>query len=513
MSAETKRKGAQPSPENLQVITPHTRATEWFIFILLLVCYTYFLPRWADWNVNSRMDAIFAVVDQNTLAIDAYYKNTGDYAFYNGHYYSDKAPGTLFLGIPFYAAFKLGGGGALIEMLVPRVSNSAFAATLNAQGRGMVAESLYFFAALVWVTFFTSAIPSALLGVLLYRFALVWANSSTLALVVALAYGLATPAFAYANNLYGHQLSAFLLFAAFYLAYRAARGRRPMLYAALTGLALGTALITEYPTALIVGGMGIYALYTWRDVKMILVACAAGLPPLLLMLAHNFAIFQTPLPVGYLYSPLYSELHHTGLISLTYPKLDVLFQLMFGAQRGLFLLSPFLFVSLFGFIWFARERTARAEFFLTLWAVVSFWLFNSSSAMWQGGFGVGPRYLVPMLPFMALPFVFVLNYARTWWMRAAIVVTIALSWLLIWITTLSGQQFPQYQKVPLLEYSLPRLAAGEIARNAAMFINLGGWLSLLPLILAVSVMTIAYLVWTRSGNFSMRAAAPTSRIA
>lgn len=480
------------------------RGTQWFVFVLLLLCYTYFLPRWADWNVNSRMDLILAVVDQNTLAIDSYYENTGDYAKYQDHYYSDKAPGTSFLGIPVYLVFKLLGGRALTDALSTRLTNSAFAATLNTNGRGMIAESLYFFAALAFVTFFTSALPAALLGVLLYRLLSEWAASTRYALWITLAYGLATPAFAYANNLYGHQLSAFLLFSAFYLAYRAAQGVRPLFYAMLTGLLLGIALVTEYPTALIVAAIGLYAIYKWRNAKMILLACEAGLPPLLLMAAYNFAIFQTPLPVGYLYSPLYADLHHTGLISLTYPKFDVMLQLVFGAERGLFLLSPFLMLAVPGLIWFARERPLRAEFFVTLWAVTSFWLFNSSSAMWQGGFGVGPRYIVPMLPFFVLPIVFVLNHARAPWARVSIGLLLAISFLLMWIVTLSGQQFPQYQAFPLVEYSLPHLAAGDLTRNLGMLFNLRGFLSLLPLSIAVGVLTFGYLLTTRPPHPSAR---------
>lgn len=476
-----------------QVQTP-PRATSWFIFLVLVVSYTYFLPRWADWNVNSRMDLILAVADRHTFQIDEYYQNTGDYAKYNEHYYSDKAPGSSLIGIPVYAVFKLLGGRGIIERIAPKLENSAFVSTLYASGRGMVVENLYFFAALTFVTFFTSVVPSALLAVLLYQFALERAKSAKIALIVALAYGLATPAFAYANNLYGHQLSAFLLFAAFFLAYHAARGVHSLLYSAIVGLLLGSALITEYPTALIVGAIGLYAIYKWRNVKMIALTCAAGAPPLLLMMAYNYAIFSTPLPVGYLYSPLYSEVHHIGLISLTYPKLDIIFQLAVGTNRGLFLISPYLVLSIPGFILFARDRAWRAEFFVTSWAAISFWLFNSASAMWEGGFAVGPRYLLPMLPFLAFPLVYVLNRARATWARVAIGSLLALSALIVWLMAIGGQQFPHYEDFPLIQYSLPQLWNGALARNIGMVLNLNGFSSLVPLMLLLVLLTLAY-VW------------------
>lgn len=38
------------------------KAIEIALFLVLLVCYTYTFPRWADWNQNSRLDVVFAVL-------------------------------------------------------------------------------------------------------------------------------------------------------------------------------------------------------------------------------------------------------------------------------------------------------------------------------------------------------------------------------------------------------------------------------------------------------------------
>lgn len=81
------------------------------LFLLLLLCYMYVLPRWADPNQNSRLDMVVAVVEDGTFQIDKYVDNkyvghTVDYAKIGGHYYSDKAPGAAFLGIPVYAVLK-----------------------------------------------------------------------------------------------------------------------------------------------------------------------------------------------------------------------------------------------------------------------------------------------------------------------------------------------------------------------------------------------------------------------
>ena len=58
------------------------------------------------WNQNSRFDLLRAIVEHRTLAIDAYHENTGDKAYFQGHDYSDKAPGLVFLALPFALATR-----------------------------------------------------------------------------------------------------------------------------------------------------------------------------------------------------------------------------------------------------------------------------------------------------------------------------------------------------------------------------------------------------------------------
>lgn len=481
------------SSHSIQV-SNRTRKPELLLAVLVLLCSIYVLPRWADWNVNSRMNVALAVVDRGTWQIDDYYKNTGDYAYFEGHFYSDKAPGTSFVAIPLYAIFEKLGARGLTDALTTRLAhNPAFATTLDPNGKGMLAESVYEYAAQVWVTFFIVTIPSVLMAILLFRLVNLWLDDRFAAFFIALTYSVATPALTYANNLYGHQPAAFLLTAAFYLLYQSGRGRRIVPYALLAGFALGAVVVTEYQTALIAGGLGLYALYKLRNWKLLFGMGLAALPPVALAAWYNLVIFHTPLPVGYLFSPLYTDLHRIGLISLTYPKLDALAELMFGSERGLFLISPLLLLAVPGFVWFARVKQLRAEFYVCLWSVISFWLFNSSSAMWQGGFAVGPRYLLPMLPFMALPIAFVLPHAHALWARLGIGLLTLWSILGVWILTLGGQEFPQYQRNPWVEYSIPQLLAGNVARNLGMLVNLRGLASLLPLAVCVAGLALLYL--------------------
>src|SRR5881227_3754139 len=58
------------------------------------------------WNQNSRFDLLRAIVERHTLQIDAYADNTQDKAHFRGHYYSDKAPGLVFLALPLALATR-----------------------------------------------------------------------------------------------------------------------------------------------------------------------------------------------------------------------------------------------------------------------------------------------------------------------------------------------------------------------------------------------------------------------
>jgi len=55
------------------------------------------------WNQNSRLDLLHALFVQKTFKIDQYHENTGDKSVHDGHYYSDKAPGIVFIALPAFA--------------------------------------------------------------------------------------------------------------------------------------------------------------------------------------------------------------------------------------------------------------------------------------------------------------------------------------------------------------------------------------------------------------------------
>ena len=460
-----------------------------WLFLLLLLCYGYFFPRWGDWNQNSRLDLTMAIVEDGVLYIDAYGRNTGDYALYAGHMYSDKAPGASFLGVPIYAAFRqvvkaLGLETRMAEM----ASSSAIGDTMTGEDTASVMQKTYQAAVLYVLMIFASALPSAMLGVLLYDLLKTIVAAPSHRLGVVLLYALGTGAFPYANAFLGHQLVAAMLFTAFYLLFKMKQDKPARAQLALVGFLLGYALITEYPALLITIPLLGYAAYRLSGQPTLLLWIILGaIPPLGLLAWYNYAIYGTVIPLGYRYSALWQAEHSTGFLSLTYPHPKVIWELLFGTYRGLFTLSPALLLAVPGYICLWRMKIHRAEGLVSLMAVLAFLAFNSSSSMWGGGFAVGPRYLLPALPLLVWPIGYWLRHSSR---RGATLYVLLglLSVALVWAQTIGGRTFPRYERIPLIQVSLPNLMVGNIARNLGMLAGLSGWLSLVPLLLAAAGM-------------------------
>lgn len=488
------------------------RQIELALFLVLLLCYGYFFPRWADPNQNSRLDMVVAVVDDGTFQIDRYVANTVDYAKVGEHYYSDKAPGVAFLGIPVYAVL-----GKVLDLpfmapLTERLANSsAFQSTLNPEGTGVNTDKVRFAIAQVALSFLFGAVPTAILGVLLFRVLGRFSDHLGLRLVLALAYGLLTPAFAYANTFYGHQLSAFLLFGAFYWVFMAAQPLNPARLMGV-GALLAYSVVTEYPTFLLVGVLFLYTLYVlvqqgeWRRVGWVI--GPAGVIAAAWML-YNKTIFGGYLELGYGYSELWVDQHSSGFMSLGLPHPEAVWGITFGLFRGLFWLSPWLLLALPGVVQWWHSRQYRVEWLVTTACIGFMFLFNSSSVMWWGGFSVGPRYLLPMLPFLVVPVAMVLRpltqpaSPATRWLIRGFALLLVWSFLATWGMTLAGQSFPPDTiPNPWLDYLLPHWQEGNIARNLGTIIGFKGLFSLVPVLLLL----LALLAWPFFTQFNRQSA-------
>lgn len=469
--------------------------------ITLLAVFAYTPPRWQDWNQNSRFDLTRAIVNDGSVQIDAYVGNTGDYAKLDGHYYSDKAPGLSLMAVPVYALTEAAGPLGL-DWLARRLSASAaFADTLNPDGQGTSEERVAIALALYIATLICVALPAAIMLVLLAKMVERIAGCRTAALLSALVIGLATPVFSYAQAFYGHIPAAACVVGACALLVLDDRPVLPAGRLLAVGALLGWAVVIEYPAALAGLPIAVWAVQR-AGRRAVLFGMAGAAPALAVLAVYDLIAFGTPIPIGYEHSELWQAQHDVGFMSLTYPRAETLWGLSFSPFRGLFLLAPVLLLALPG-IWFGlRSATQRAPVLVATASFALMFLFASASAMWWGGFAIGPRYLLPGLPLLALPLGVTLariNGAALPRRLAGLTlfaVLAGLSALLVWATTLAGQSYPpDTTRRPLTEYVLPTLQDGNVARNLGMALHLGGLASLMPL--AIGLMLALGLLGSR----------------
>ncbi len=458
------------------------RRQSWMIVVALLFCYVYTLPRWADWSQNSRLDLLMALSIEQSVRIDTYAANTGDYALYNGHKYSDKAPGPVFLALPAALLLQPIFDLPFSQQVLERLANgAALGATLNPDGTGLASEKLRFFILQVALTGLTIALPSALAALALIALLKRFVSDSRLVMLLTFAYSLGTMLAVYSGNFYSHALVAALLLGAWALSMESYHPSR----AVLLGLLLGWAAISEYPVVLPGLLIGLAALWNWRSFSALVWLTISGLLPIVLLVVYDLRAFGTPWPVGYQYSELWQDQHHTGFMSLTYPHPEGLWGLLFGLFRGMFVRAPWLLLAVPGYRFWWRSGQYRVMWLVSLLASLSLLLFYSSSAMWWGGFSAGPRYIVPMVPFLAVSagWTAVLLW-RIAIGRVVLVGLIGASVVLTWAEGIARQQFPPDTILnPWLDYTLPAWQSGDIARNLGMVLGLPGLFSLIPLVL------------------------------
>lgn len=128
---------------------------------------------------------------------------------------------------------------------------------------------------------------------------------------------------------------------------------------------------------------------------------------LCLLLAANTYEFGSPLESGWgQSSPVFSGNILAGLYGF-----------LFTPGYSIFLCFPILTFALFGYPQFSKSYRLDTLLFSSIGILML--LVYSKFDVWSGGWGYGPRYMLPYLPLLSLPFLitmeFLLNNWRTWW--------------------------------------------------------------------------------------------------
>jgi hypothetical protein len=421
------------------------------IFAVIFFSYAYFYEG-AGWNQNSRLDLVRAIVEQGTLRIDDFHENTGDKAFANGHYYSDKAPGLALLAVPAAWAVEA----------VLRV-----AGVDPASPRGLV-DLAYS------VTIFAVALPMAAACACLFWIALQLGSSVSAAAFAALAMGLATPIWAYSTLFWGHALAGACLVFGFACALRLrgdVRSAGDVFWGLALGFCAGWATVTEYPSApasAMVAGLALALVWKdgWRRRWRVVLGIGVGaLPCLVTLMVYQHAAFGSIFHPSYAYYPSGAfPWMARGYLGLTYPRIDVALKLLFSCRRGLLFTGPVVLAAPFGLRLLWKQRATHAAAVAAASIATYYFLFHASFSAWPGGWSYGPRYMGAGLPLLCLGLARVWDYARPAWRRvigALAVAGIGLALMAVAVTAQPPDEF----HCPLRQLYWPSFWAGRFSLN------------------------------------------------
>ncbi|HWY19563.1 MAG TPA: hypothetical protein VNY27_12745 [Solirubrobacteraceae bacterium] len=335
-----------------------------------------------SWNQTSHYDLIRSL-NAGRTTIDAYQVNTGDKAYYKGHYYSARAPGLALMALPFYDTLNLLGAESWTD---------AHVAQPNHPGDEMI----------YLIGLWANVLPGLLLLLLVWRVSDRFEPGYGAAAAVTL--GLGTMVLPLSTLLFSHVFTAFLGFGAFALMLREREGPTPSaMLLGLAGLAMGYAVASEYPLFFVAAVLGVYLLSRRDALTPPLIArragayIAGGVVGIVPLGLYNHYAFHSWTHLAYSSIPRQQK----GFFGISLPSPKVGATLL-GDSRGLLTLSPILALGALGTV-LLYKRGKRAEALTIAGVCVCYIGYNSGYYLPFGGGFEGPRFLTTMLPFLAFP--------------------------------------------------------------------------------------------------------------
>ena len=309
---------------------------------------------------------------------------TIDSSYIGGKYYANKAPGLAFAVLPAYLALRQAG------LQSPPASFTEY------RGR-------------LWqVTLFGALLPA--LGLMVLMLVAVDRVTPGYGALTAVLLGAGTLLLPFSTLLFGHMLSAMLGFAAF-VVLLLERQRGPSLWhSGLAGLLAALAVVVEYPLGIVVVVLAAYVASGPKPLPRLgayAAGCLIGIVPLAAYNQWAFGsirtlsysnVITTPSGSG---PPTLGSGNSTGFYGVNLPDPRVALSLLLS-EKGLAVVAPLCIVALLGLpsLW---RSGRRAETLVCAAVPTLFLAYNASYYIPFGGQGPGPRFLVPALPFLALP--------------------------------------------------------------------------------------------------------------
>jgi hypothetical protein len=408
--------------------------------------------------------------------IDRYAKETCDLVRVGRHFYAAKAPGMDLWSVPWYLLLHVTGA-------VPRNPNAGLAYPAAMSGIPLRA---------IWqIGLWAVVLPALALLALLRR--TVERLEPGLGTAAAVVLGMSTLILPFSTLLFAHVPAAALAFLSFALLFDRDAGR---LRVAAAGAAAGLAVSTDLPLAVPAVLLGLYAAARTPHLRRLVAFGIGGVVGLVPLLAFDWWAFGSPFHLPYsgvALNPGASGVEQTagghGFFTLQLPDVRVAVELLLS-QRGLLVLTPVVAAGVAGTVLLWR-RALRAEAVLiaALCIVEITWISgHNGKDMALGGWVPGPRFLIPLLPFLCFALAPALRRAPATVGALAVVS--------------AGAMAVATSAEPLLSnddthHWIARIVDGNFTATIVSFTGIGhGWLAILPFYALLLVALVAALLAT-----------------
>jgi hypothetical protein len=150
--------------------------------------------------------------------------------------------------------------------------------------------------------------------------------------------------------------------------------------------------------------------------------------------------------------------------------------LLVSPGRGVLVYAPILLLALVGLVRFAQRHAWEA---LLLYGMVPvFIVLNSAYSIWWGGWSWGPRYLVPLLPYLLFPIISLIeplvigHWPRWAWIPVASVIVLSLATQVIGVVVgpntaafenMDPLTFSRWQYAPFAQITAANRVASDVA--------------------------------------------------
>ena len=252
----------------------------------------------------------------------------------------------------------------------------------------------YYFSA--FCVSFLNYMIHALCAFILFKIALLLGAVNKQAYLVSIFFGLTSYSFVFAQSTYEHHFEMFFILLSVYFALKKDSNHAGL----LSGLMLSLGLVFRTTSILAVPAILLLQKNNNERLK-VLMSLTIGVAFVML---YNYYRFGNPLETGYslAWSLAHSDKYDFWSFS-GFP--EAFFGFLFSPGKGLIFFSTTIVIALFGIKTFWKKQ--RVIFYAILLISAAYLIIFSLNFAWHGSiWSYGPRYILPIIPFLYLPIIY-----------------------------------------------------------------------------------------------------------